>query len=152
MESYIGRWRIDGSEEIVIGELRRNEEKWILYIESELKRNLERLDDEIKFIEGRLLDGREVTILNASVNYLSFGSGKPTLAEYDCETVIIGKYFEKEDLKFAKNKANNKKSYSKANNNTKNFKTKFHNFEESNSEKYSPEALDQLLKNANKRR
>lgn len=59
---------------------------------------------------------------------------------------------EKEDLKFAKNKANNKKSYSKANNNTKNFKTKFHNFEESNSEKYSPEALDQLLKNANKRR
>lgn len=100
MESYIGRWQIDGSEEIVIGELRRNEEKWVLYIESELKRNLERLDDEIKFIKGRLLDGRKVTILNANVNYLSFGSGKPTLAEYDCETVIIGKYFEKEDLKF----------------------------------------------------
>lgn len=100
MESYIGRWQIDGSEEIVIGELRRNEEKWVLYIESELKRNLERLEDEIKFIKGRLLDGRKVTILNANVNYLSFGSGKPTLAEYDCETVIIGKYFEKEDLKF----------------------------------------------------
>lgn len=100
MESYTGRWKIEGSEEIVIGELRGNEEKWTLCIESKLKRNLERLNDEIKFIEGRLLDGREVTILNANVNYLSFGSGRTTLAEYDCETVIIGKYFQKDDLKF----------------------------------------------------
>lgn len=58
---------------------------------------------------------------------------------------------EKEDLKFAKNKANNnfqKSSPQKS----KSFKTKFHNFDQSSSDKYSPEALDQLLKNANKRR
>lgn len=57
---------------------------------------------------------------------------------------------EKEELKFAKSKSNNFQKSSPTKN--KSFKTKFHNFEQSTSDKYSPEALDKLLKNANKRR
>ena len=88
----------------------------------------------------------------------SVNTSNPNIKYFDA---IIKSWYEKgittveeveaEDKNFAKNKAKKPGTYSKSNKGIS-FKTKFHNFDQSSSDQYSPEALDQLLKNSSNRR
>ena len=86
----------------------------------------------------------------------SINTSNPNIRYFDA---IIKSWYEKgittveavenEDKNFAKNKTKKAQTYSKSKPKKEiSFKTKFHNFDKSNSEQYSPEALEQLLRNS----